>query len=257
MSFQEVLKPGWNLVQQSGFNARCTTGGGVTVVPSTNSGPTGFTLNVGPNDIVSCRVQNLQPTLPRLTLVKQVVNDNGGTAVPTAWTLQAAGAVTLTGPTGSAAVTNQVVPAGTYNLSESGGPPPGTYAAGPWSCTGATSFTASSVTLDADDVATCTIVNNDQPAHLTLIKTVVNFFGGTAVPTDWTLNATGPTPISGPTGSAAVTNATVAAGSYSIFESNGPPGYASSVWSCTTICARCSAPPQPWSSRSASPRRAR
>ena len=63
VSFQEVLKPGWNLVQQSGFNARCTTGGGATVVPSTNNGPTGFTLNVGPNDIVSCRVQNLQPTL--------------------------------------------------------------------------------------------------------------------------------------------------------------------------------------------------
>ena len=67
-----------------------------------------------------------------------------------------------------------------------------------------------------------------------MIKTVVNLFGGTAVATDWTLNATGPTPISGVTGSAAVTNAPVAAGSYSIFESNGPPGYASSAWSCTT-----------------------
>ena len=73
----------------------------------------------------------------------------------------------------------------------------------------------------------------------------MNHFGGTAVPTDWTLNATGPTPISGVTGSAAVTNATVNAGSYNIFESNGPPGYASGAWWCTTSCARCSAPPQP------------
>ncbi|HSX43793.1 MAG TPA: hypothetical protein VLE69_00630, partial [Candidatus Saccharimonadales bacterium] len=35
------------------------------------------------------------------------------------------------------------------------------------------------------------------PPHLTLIKTVTTDNGGTAVPTDWTLTATGPTPISG------------------------------------------------------------
>ena len=50
--------------------------------------------------------------------------------------------------------------------------------------------------------ATCTITNDDQPATLTLVKTVTNDNGGTAVPTDWTLTATGPTPISGTTGSA-------------------------------------------------------
>ena len=46
-----------------------------------NAGPTGFTVTVGPNDIVSCLVRNQQQPLPRLTLVKQVVNNNGGTAV--------------------------------------------------------------------------------------------------------------------------------------------------------------------------------
>ena len=40
---------------------------------------------------------------------------------------------------------------------------------------------------------TCTINNNDQPAELTLVKTVTNDNGGTAVPTDWTLAAAGPT----------------------------------------------------------------
>ncbi|MGH8976439.1 MAG: hypothetical protein ACRDV7_00080 [Acidimicrobiia bacterium] len=183
---------------------------------------------------MSCLVRNEQPDLPRLTLVKQVVNDNGGTAVPTAWTLNAAGPTPLSGPTGSPAVTNQIVGAGTYNLSETGGPPPGAYAAGPWSCTGATSFTASSVTLDADDVATCTIINDDIAARLTLVKTVVNNFGGTAVATGWTLNADGPTDISGATGSAAVTDAAVNAGDYTVFESNGPAGYTSGAWSCTT-----------------------
>ena len=44
------------------------------------------------------------------------------------------------------------------------------------------------------------------------------------MPTDWTLSAAGPTPISGATGSAAVTNAPVHVGTYTLSES-GPPGY--------------------------------
>jgi uncharacterized repeat protein (TIGR01451 family) len=232
VSFEEVLKPGWNLVPQDGQNARCTTQALTVPRGSPNVGPTGFTVTLGPTDIVSCLVRNEQPSLPRLTLVKQVTNDNGGTELPTAWTLTAAGPATITGATGTPAVTNQIVAAGTYNLSESG---PGLpqYLAGPWSCTGATGFTATSVTLGPTDVATCTIVNNDQPARLTLVKEVVNNFGN-AQPTDWTLNATGPTPISGETGSTAVTNAAVNAGNYTIFESDGPTGYVSGAWSCET-----------------------
>ena len=66
-----------------------------------------------------------------------MTNNNGGTATATAWTLSAAGPTTITGPTAIPAVTNVVVPAGTYNLSETGGPAVG-YLAGNWSCTGAT-----------------------------------------------------------------------------------------------------------------------
>ena len=40
--------------------------------------------------------------------------------------------------------------------------------------------------------AICTINNDDQPATLTLIKTVTNDNGGTALPTAWTLAADGP-----------------------------------------------------------------
>ena len=46
-----------------------------------------------------------------------------------------------------------------------------------------------------------------------------------AAATAWTLNADGPTDISGVTGTPAVTFAAVNAGNYTIFESNGPPGY--------------------------------
>ena len=69
------------------------------------------------------------------------------------------------------------------------------YAASAWSCVGGT-LSGSTVTLALAESATCTIVNDDIPATLTLVKQVVNDDGGTAVATDWTLTATGPTPIS-------------------------------------------------------------
>ena len=165
-----------------------------------------------PNAVASCTFANDdQPAT--LTLVKTVTNDNGGTAVPTAWTLAAAGPTPISGTTGSAPVTNATVNAGTYTLSESNGPTG--YNAGTWSCSAGT-LTGASLVLTPGVSATCTINNNDQPATLTLVKTVTNDNGGTAVPTAWTLAAAGPTPISGTTGSAAVTNATVNAGTYTL-----------------------------------------
>jgi cell division septation protein DedD len=71
------------------------------------------------------------------------------------------------------------------------------------------------------------------PAHLTLVKSVVNTGGGTALATAWTLSATGPTTISGHTGDAAITSAAVTAGTYTLAESGGPTGYTPSAWSCT------------------------
>ena len=186
-----------------------------------------LTLEAGQN--AACTFVNVD-TPARLTLVKTVTNDNGGTAVPTAWTLAAAGPTPISGTTGSAAVTNSPVNAGTYTLSESGGP--SGYTAGNWSCTAGT-LTGSSLVLAPGVSATCTINNNDQPAHLTLVKTVTNDNGGTAVPTAWTLAAAGPTPISGTTGSTAVTNAPVNAGTYTLSESGGPNGYTAGDWSCT------------------------
>ena len=84
--------------------------------------------------------------------------------------------------------------AGTYTLSESAGP--AGYTGGAWSCTAGT-LTGSSLVLTPGVSATCTIDNNDQPATLTLEKTVDNGTTGTAVATDWTLSATGPVTISG------------------------------------------------------------
>ena len=78
---------------------------------------------------------------------------------------------------------------------------------------------------------TCTYTNSYQPqGTLTLRKVVAS---GSAAPSSFTLSAAGPTPISGPGNSAAVTNQTVNTGSYTLNES-GPNGYISDAgWSCT------------------------
>ena len=164
-----------------------------------------------------------------LTLVKTVTNDNGGTAVPAAWALTATGPTTITGATGTAPVTAASVSAGTYVLSEAG---PAGYTASAWSCTGGGTLTGSSLVLTPGVSATCTIANDDQPASLTLVKTVTNDNGGTAAPAAWALTATGPTSITGATGTAPVTAASVSAGTYVLSEA-GPAGYTASAWSCT------------------------
>jgi hypothetical protein len=167
-----------------------------------------------------------------LTLAKTVDNTGGGTALATAWTLSATGPTPISGATGSAAVTNAVVSPGTYTLAESGGPTG--YSPGAWSCTGGT-LTGSSLVLAAGATASCSITNTFVPpvSHLTLAKTVDNTGGGTALPAAWTLSATGPTTISGHTGDAAITNAAVSAGTYTLAESGGPTGYSPGAWSCT------------------------
>lgn len=108
-------------------------------------------------------------------------------------------------------------------LVETGGgaipPPPATEPA--------TLFQAVVETLETDDPdaviyqAVVEILQKvDSPvADLKLVK-IVN--GGTAVPTDWTLTADGPTPLSGAGG---VDRTPVDPGVYNISESAGPPGY--------------------------------
>jgi hypothetical protein len=190
---------------------------------------TGSSLVLGVGVSATCTINNNDEPA-HLTLVKTVANDNGGTATPEQWTLSASGPTNISGSTGSPAVTNAQVNAGTYALDESG---PAGYA-GTWSCTAGT-LTGSSLVLGPGVSATCTITNNDQPAHLTLVKTVTNNNGGTATAGQWTLSASGPTNISGSTGSAGVTNAPVDAGTYTLAESDGPAGYTAGDWSCTGV----------------------
>ncbi|MFL5963930.1 MAG: hypothetical protein ACJ757_13670 [Gaiellaceae bacterium] len=116
----------------------------------------------------TCIITN-DDVAPTLTLVKTVTNDNGGSALASAWTLTAAGETdgfsgTGTQNEGANQATNgpnDVMGGVTYTLSESGGP--SGYAAGSWSCTGAEigGEGHNEVALAVGDAATCTIDNND------------------------------------------------------------------------------------------------
>ncbi|WP_156378892.1 VWA domain-containing protein [Microbacterium sp. Root61] len=174
---------------------------------------------------------------PRLTLVKVVTNDHGGKAKETDWTLTATtpNGPNLSGKTETASVTDQPVKAGVaYTIGENGGPT--TYALDYLRCDKSDATTAASptVTLDLGDDVTCVLHNDDKPGLLTLVKEVDNTHGGTAVPTDWTLSAAGPTAVSGKSGKSEVTAAPVKAGVYTITESGGPANYEQTNLVCST-----------------------
>jgi len=166
-----------------------------------------------------------------LTLVKTVTNDNGGSAVVTDWILTANGPTPISGQSGQPAVTNQNVTAGDYPLSESGGPPSG-YTPGAWGCTGDGTLTNESLAIANGETATCTINNNDQTATLTLVKSVTNDDGGTAVVDDWTLTADGDTDYAGNTTGFWTGGVAVDADTYTLLEST-VAGYSAGDWQCT------------------------
>ena len=179
-----------------------------------------------------------------MSLVKEVINDSGGTAVPANWQLTATpvapvapGLVPVT-VTGSAVGTPfEVRPGQAYQLSEAG---PAGYTPVSIVCTveNLAPRLTTTITLNGNELAVCVFLNDDQPGQLTLVKEVDNgTTGATATATDWTLSASGPTPISGTSGSVTVTDAEVNAGTYTLAESGGPIGYQPSAWSCTGATA--------------------
>jgi hypothetical protein len=135
-----------------------------------------------PNTKAKCNCERTETTLVMpafLTLVKHVVNDHGGTAAASDWTLHA-GAESFTG---SEAGVTKVMQPGTYDLSESPDPFPG-YTNTSITCDNATGE-VTSVTVASGDEVTCTFVNDDIAPTLTLVKTVINDDGGTLTQADF------------------------------------------------------------------------
>ena len=175
-----------------------------------------ITLTVG--DELTCSITN-DDIAPNLTLHKNVINNNGGTATVGEWTLTADGSLNiptnLSGNDGVASGVNFL--ADTYALSESGGP--SGYTASDYSCVingGLNPVDGNSVTLGIGDTAVCTITNNDQPGTLTVNKVLPNDNGGTATADDFTFAINSGSDVSFETDGS--NNLSVDAGTYTVTE---------------------------------------
>ncbi len=214
----------------------------------TNTTPASGSVTLANGQSATCTITNNDQSTS-LTIVKRIVNDNGGTATVSAFGITTT-AGSLTFGSGVADGTNTLkytsntitgLSAGAYSLHE------GTltgYDEGTWSCTAGnvtnTTPASGSVTLSGGQSATCTITNNDQPASLTIVKRIVNDNGGTA-----TVSAFGITTTAGSltfgSGVADGTNTLkytataltgLSAGAYSLHEGT-LTGYTEGTWSCT------------------------
>ncbi len=161
-NFQIIPSLGMGLGGSVEFDVATSTTLGQTVTNTARINST--QLPALQSDIVSTTVA---PATPRLTLVKTITNNNGGTALVSDFTLSATGPTTITGLSGTPAVTNTSVSAGTYLLTETG---PTGYIAGNWICT-AGALTANSLELTGSQNATCTI-NNDVDAVAAVIAAI-------------------------------------------------------------------------------------
>jgi len=134
-----------------------------------------ITLESG--DDVDCYITN-DDDAPSLRLIKHVTNDDGGTATSADWTI-CADSNCVAGSESPQEVTDQ---AGTYTLSETGGP--NGYEQSSLTCDNA-SGQVTEVTVGLGETVTCTFVNDDIAPTLTLVKTVVNDDGGTLTQADF------------------------------------------------------------------------
>src|SRR5206468_2817714 len=143
---------------------------------------------LGLGESVTCTITN-DDKAASLTIVKNVVNDNGGTATVSAFGITTgAGALTFDAGSVNGATTTYTsntltgLSAGSKTLHEN---VVSTYTEGTWSCVGAAGAVngnaqTGSVVLGLGESVTCTITNDDKAASLTIVKNVVNDNGGTA-----------------------------------------------------------------------------
>ncbi|MCJ7667642.1 MAG: LPXTG cell wall anchor domain-containing protein, partial [Anaerolineae bacterium] len=191
-SVTETVPLGWTLT-----SATCSDGSLVSAI------------DLGPGETVTCTFTNTkQPAY--LTLVKTVVNDNGGT-------LNAANfPVRIDGNPVTWGVAN-ALSAGTHTASEITQPG---YSASIW---GGDCNADGTITLLPGDNKTCTITNNDIAPTLKLVKTVINDNGGTLTPANF------PVRIDGASVAWGVAYA-LSAGPHTASETT-QTGYAASAWS--------------------------
>jgi fimbrial isopeptide formation D2 family protein len=171
------------------------------------------------NQSATCTITN-SDTAPKLIVKKHVINNNGGLLNASDFTMNVTGTnVSDNSFAGDENGVEITLNAGAYSVDESTN---NDYAKTIGeNCVG---------TIALGETKTCIITNDDKQPSLTLTKYVTTDNGGNAIPTNWTLTADGPTPVSGLGGS--TSDANFNAGTYTLSETGGPVGYAPQGWIC-------------------------
>ncbi len=188
------------------------------------------TLNLG--ESATCTITNDDQSAS-ITLIKEVINNNGGNAGPNDFGISIGGQVVNSGTTLDV---NSHTPIAIDEAGLTG------YSF--VSITGDNKCPATlgeTVALNEGEDITCTITNDDQPAHLIVIKKVVKDNGGTANPADFTMTINGVVVQSGGSSfngeDTPGTVRIVEPGTYNVTES-GPSGYSSNFSAdCSGIIA--------------------
>jgi hypothetical protein len=194
-----------------------------TLAPGAYHGSLQLTSPGSPTALYFFRFTVTAAPTATLTVIKHVINNNGGTALASAWNMSVSGAgATPSSFAGSESGTAVTVTAGqTFTVSESGGPSGYTLTSS-GNCTGP---------IAAGGSATCMLTNDDQAAHLVVIKSVTNDNGGSAAAGDFTMSINGVTASGGNSFPGAVSPGTdktlTTVGSYNVTET-GPSGYSGS-----------------------------
>ncbi len=147
----------------SSFDGDCDVNGTVTLASGQNA-----VCTITNNDIA-----------PTLTVIKNIINDNGGSLIIQNVTLKVDGNTVTNG-------TSNTETAGSHTVSE-------VPVAGYASSIGGDCAANGSVTLASGDNKVCTITNNDNPATIKVIKKIINDNGGTLTISGVTLKVDGNT----------------------------------------------------------------
>jgi hypothetical protein len=189
----------------------------------------GGTFTVESSKLTTCTITNSRRR-GSITVIKHVINNNGGTAVAADFSMS----LQDTGPT-TTPFGGHESPGDTYTFDE--GHAFNVTETGPTSSYTASFSSDCSGQIVAGVTKVCTVTNNDNAPSLTLNKIVIKDNGGTALESAWTLTANGGTAgtLSGPGAAGStdvVSDSTFKAGTYALSES-GPSGYTASAWTCT------------------------
>ncbi len=149
---------------------------GTGAVVGSSTGGTLLNVTVAENADILCTITNTRKA-GQITVVKEVTNDNGGTKKVADFPLFINGTSTTSG------VAKTLSP-GTYTVSETN---QAGYHQKSLTCVDSSTgqAVAHPVELGDDQNVTCTIVNDDRPATLTVVKTFANQYGGTTNPADF------------------------------------------------------------------------